>query len=121
MLRLEIPDDLLLRAVSDAIGRQLEGVKNLTGYVDMKGACKFLSVGETQFKEWMKLGLIHPRKISSHLVRFHLGELTDFMEEFKLNGSSRHSRPSKLLPMPLSSQDRHHAQPDPAAVDKNED
>ena len=84
MLRLEIPDDVLVRAVTDAVERQLSRINDLTGYVDMKGARKFLSVGETQFKEWVKLGLIHPRKISSHLVRFRLDELRDFMEQFKI-------------------------------------
>jgi hypothetical protein len=84
MIRLEISDDLLVRAVTDAVARQLSRVNDLTGYVDLKGACKFLSVGETQIKEWVKLGLIHPRKVSSHLVRFRLDELRDFMEQFKI-------------------------------------
>lgn len=83
MLRLEIPDDLLIRAVSDAVERQLGQLNTLTGYVDMKGACKFLSVGETQFKEWVRLGMIHPRKVSTHLVRYRLQELQDFMEQFR--------------------------------------
>ena len=82
MLRLEIPDDVLIRAVSDAVERQLSKINDLTGYVDLKGACKFLSVGESQFKEWVKLGYIHPRKISSQLVRYRLQELEAFMEDF---------------------------------------
>jgi hypothetical protein len=89
MLRLEIPDDVLLRAVTDAVERQLSRINDLTGYVDMKGACKFLSVGETQFKEWVTLGYIHPRKVSSHLVRFRLDELRDFMEQFKQQKPAR--------------------------------
>ncbi len=82
MLRLEIPDDVLIRAVSDAVERQLSKINDLRGYVDIKGACKFLSVGESQFKEWVKLGYIHPRKFSTHLVRYRLNELETFMEEF---------------------------------------
>lgn len=84
MLRLDIPDDILLKAVSEAVERQLTRLDELAGYTDMKGACNFLSVGETQFKEWVKLGMIHPRKISSHLVRFRIDELRDFMEQFKI-------------------------------------
>jgi hypothetical protein len=87
MLRVEIPDDLLIRAVSDAVEKQLTRVAEFTGYVDMKGACQFLSVGETQFKEWVHLGYIHPRKISSHLVRYRLKELEDFMEQFRTRSS----------------------------------
>jgi hypothetical protein len=83
MLRVEIPDDLLIRAVSDAVEKQLTRVTEFTGYVDMKGACQFLSVRETQFKEWVRLGYIQPRKISSHLVRYRLKELEDFMEQFR--------------------------------------
>jgi hypothetical protein len=82
MLRLEIPDDVLIRAVSDAVGKQLARVNEFSGYVDTKGACTFLAVGESQFKEWVRLGYIHPRKVSSHLVRFRLKELEDFMEQF---------------------------------------
>ena len=66
MLRVEIPDDLLIRAVSDAVERQLSRINEFSGYVDLKGACKYLSVGESQFKEWVRLGYIHPRKVSSH-------------------------------------------------------
>lgn len=84
MISLKIPDKLLIEAVSDACTRQLQIVKNYVGYVDLKGACHFLSVGPTQFKEWVKLGYIHPRKVSSHLVRFHIEELRDFMEQFKI-------------------------------------
>jgi len=84
MLRLEIPDDILVRAVTDAVERQLGRISELTGYVDLKGACKFLSVGETQFKEWVQNGSIHPRKVSSHLVRYRLQELQDFMEQFRI-------------------------------------
>ena len=84
MLRLEIPDEILVRAVTDAVERQLGKINDLTGYVDLKGACKFLSVGETQFKAWVKDGFIHPRKVSSHLVRFRIDELRDFMEQFKI-------------------------------------
>ena len=84
VLRLEIPDDVLVRAVTDAVALQLGKINDLTGYVDLKGACKFLSVGTTQMKEWVKNGFIHPRKISSHLVRFRIDELRDFMESFKI-------------------------------------
>lgn len=84
MLRLEIPDDILVRAVTDAVERQLSRISDYSGYVDLNGACKFLSVGETQFKEWVRLGYIQPRKVSSHLVRFRLDELRDFMEQFKI-------------------------------------
>ena len=84
MLRLEIPDDLLARAVTDAVAQQLGQIGDLAGYVDFKGACRFLSVGETQMKAWVKLGYIHPRKVSSHLVRFKITELADFMEQFKI-------------------------------------
>ena len=83
MLRIEISDEILVRAVSEAVEHQLSRINDLAGYVDMKGACKFLAVGETQFKEWVRLGYIHPRKVSSHLVRFRLDELRDFMEQFK--------------------------------------
>ena len=82
MLRVEIPDDLLIRAVSDAVERQLSQINEFSGYVDLKGACKYLSVGESQFKEWVRLGYVHPRKVSSHLVRYRLKELELFMEEF---------------------------------------
>lgn len=82
MLRLEIPDDVLIRAVGDAVEKQLARINEFTGYVDAKGACTFLSVGESQFKEWVRLGYIHPRKVSTHLVRFRLKELEDFMEQF---------------------------------------
>jgi hypothetical protein len=82
MLRLDIPDDVLIRAVSEAVERQLSKINDLIGYTDIKGACKFLFVGESQFKEWVRLGFIHPRKISSHLVRYRLKELESFMEEF---------------------------------------
>ena len=51
MLRVEISDDLLIRAVSDAVERQLSRINEFTGYVDLKGACKYLSIGESQFKE----------------------------------------------------------------------
>jgi hypothetical protein len=80
MLRLEISGDILIRAVSDACRNQLQEPEGMAGYVDLDGACKFLSVGRTQLKVWVKLGLIHPRKVSTHLTRFHLGEFTDFME-----------------------------------------
>jgi hypothetical protein len=89
MLRLEIPDDVLIRAVSDACSRHLHKLNEFSGYLDLKGSCKFLSVGETQFKKWVKLGYIHPRKVSSHLVRFHIGELTDFVEQFKAKKRAR--------------------------------
>ncbi len=82
MLRVEIPDELLIRAVTEAVEKQLARVNEFTGYVDIKGACTFLCVGETQFKEWVRRGLIHPRKISSHLVRYRIQELEDFMEDF---------------------------------------
>ena len=36
MLRVEIPDDLLIRAVSDAVERQLSRINEFTGYVDLK-------------------------------------------------------------------------------------
>jgi hypothetical protein len=85
MLRLEISEDLLVRAVTDAVEKQLARVNELTGYVDMKGACRFLSVGQTQLKEWVRLGFIHPRKVSSHLVRYRIEELRDFMEQFKVS------------------------------------
>ena len=88
MLRLEISDDVLIRAVSDAVEKQLSRVNDYTGYVDLKGACKFLSVGESQFKEWVRLGYIHPRKVSSHLVRFRLKELEGFMEDFLIKSRS---------------------------------
>ena len=61
---------------------------DFSGYVDLKGACKFLSVGESQFKEWVRLGYIHPRKVSSHLVRYRLQELVVFMEEFLIKSRS---------------------------------
>ena len=63
MLRLEIPEDILIKAVSDAVGRQLSKINDLSGYVDIKGACKFLSVGESQFKEWVRLGYIPALRI----------------------------------------------------------
>lgn len=85
MLRLEIPDEVLVRAVTDAVALQLQRVNDFAGYVDLKGACKFLSVGETQFKEWVKNGFIHARKVSTHLVRFRVDELRDFMEGFKIS------------------------------------
>jgi hypothetical protein len=88
MIRLEIPNDVLVRAVTDAVERQLGRIADYSGYVDMKGACKFLSVGETQFKIWVKEGLIHPRKVSSHLVRYSIDELRDFMDEFKIQGAT---------------------------------
>ena len=84
MLRLEISDDILIRAVTEAVRDQIGRVNEFAGYVDLKGACEFLSVGETQFKEWVNLGVIHPRKVSSHLVRFSISELRDFMDEFKV-------------------------------------
>ena len=93
MLRVEIPDDLLIRAVSDAVEKQLSRINEFSGYVDLKGACKFLSVGESQFKEWVRLGYVHPRKVSSHLVRYRLKELEDFMEHFLITSrtSAAHS------------------------------
>ena len=84
MFRVEIPYDVLIHAVSEAIEGHLSRIAEFTGYVDIKGACKFLSVGESQFKEWVKIGVIHPRKVSSHLVRYRLKELEDFMEEFRI-------------------------------------
>ncbi len=39
MLRLEIPDDLLVRAVTDAVARHLGKINEFAGYVDLKGAC----------------------------------------------------------------------------------
>lgn len=84
MLRLEIPDDILVKAVTEAVERHIGRISDYSGYVDLKGACAFLSVGETQFKEWVKLGLIKSRKVSSHLVRFRIDELRDFMEQFKI-------------------------------------
>lgn len=88
MLRVEVPDELLIRAVSEAVEKQLWRIDDFSGYVDLKGACKFLSVGESQFKEWVRLGFIHPRKVSSHLVRYRLQELVVFMEEFLIKSRS---------------------------------
>lgn len=88
MLRVEIPDELLIRAVSEAVEKQLSRINNLSGYLDLKGACKFLSVGESQFKEWVRLGYLRPRKVSSHLVRYRLQELVAFMEEFTIKSRS---------------------------------
>ena len=88
MLRVEIPDELLIRAVSEAIEKQLSRINDFSGYLDLKGACKFLSVGESQFKEWVRLGYIHPRKVSSHLMRYRLQELVVFMEEFLIKSCS---------------------------------
>jgi hypothetical protein len=88
MLRVEIQDELLIRAVSEAVEKQLARINDFSGYVDLKGACKFLSVGESQFKEWVRLGYIHPRKVSSHLVRYRLQELVAFMEEFLMKSRS---------------------------------
>lgn len=88
MLRVEIPDELLIRAVSDAVEKQLSRINDFSGYLDLKGACKFLSVGESQFKEWVRLGYLHPRKVSSHLVRYRLQELVTFMEEFLIKPRS---------------------------------
>jgi hypothetical protein len=82
MLRVEIPDELLIRAVSEAVEKQLSRINDFSGYLDLKGACKFLSVGESQLKEWVRLGYLHPRKVSSHLVRYRLQELVAFMEDF---------------------------------------
>lgn len=96
MLRVEIPDDILIRALSEAVEKQLARIHEFTGYVDLKGACKFLSVGESQFKEWVRLGLIHPRKVSSHLVRYRLQELVDFMEEFLLKSRRSIAQPPRL-------------------------
>jgi len=89
MLRLEISDDILIRAVSAAVEKQLCRIQEYSAYVDMKGACAFLNVGETQFKEWVKLGFIKPRKVSSHLVRYCLEELRDFIEQFKIDRPKR--------------------------------
>jgi len=88
MLRVEISDELLIRAVSQAVEKQLSRIDDFSGYLDLKGACKFLSVGETQFKEWVRLGFIHPRKVSSHLVRYRREELVTFMEEFLIQARS---------------------------------
>jgi hypothetical protein len=88
MLRVEIQDELLIRAVSEAVEKQLSRINDFSGYVDLKGACKFLSVGESQFKEWVRLGYIYPRKVSSHLVRYRLQELVVFMEEFLIKSRS---------------------------------
>jgi len=88
MLRLEIPDHILIRAVSEAVERHLSQIADYSGYVDLKGACKFMCVGETQFKEWVRLGYIHPRKLSSHLVRYRLKELEAFMDEFSIKTRS---------------------------------
>jgi len=88
MLRVEIPDELLIRAVSEAVEKQFSRINDFSGYLDLKGACKFLSVGESQFKEWVRLGYIHPRKVSSHLVRYRLQELVVFMEEFLIKSRS---------------------------------
>jgi hypothetical protein len=87
-LRVEIQDELLIRAVSEAVEKQISRINDFSGYVDLKGACKFLSVGESQFKEWVRLGYIHPRKVSSHLVRYRLQELVVFMEEFLIKSRS---------------------------------
>ena len=88
MLRVEISDELLIRAVSQAVEKQLSRIDDFSGYLDLKGACKFLSVGETQFKEWVRLGFIHLRKVSSHLVRYRREELVTFMEEFLIQARS---------------------------------
>lgn len=88
MLRVEIPDELLIRAVSEAVEKQLSRINDFSGYLDLKAACKFLSVGESQFKEWVRLGYLHPRKVSSHLVRYRLQELIAFMEEFLIKPRS---------------------------------
>lgn len=88
MLRVEIQDELLIRAVSEAVEKQLSRINDFSGYLDLRGACKFLSVGESQFKEWVRLGYIHPRKVSSHLVRYRLQELVVFMEEFLIKSCS---------------------------------
>lgn len=74
--------------MSDAVERQLSRNNEFTGYVDLKGACKYPSVGESQFKEWERLGYILPRKVSSHLVRYRLKELEVFMEEFLIKSRS---------------------------------
>ncbi len=63
MLRVEIPDDLLIRAVSDAVERQLSRINEFSGYVDLKGACKYLAVGESQFKEWVRLGYVDDKAL----------------------------------------------------------
>ena len=99
MLRLEIPDDVLVRAVTDAVERQLSRINEFAGYVDIDGACKFLSVGKTQFKEWVRQGFIHPRKVSTHLVRFRIDELRDFMEGFKIQKVGAKSQ-SRATPSP---------------------
>ena len=100
MIRLEISDEILIRAVTDAVACQLGKVNDFAGYVDLKGACKFLSVGPTQFKKWVKDGFIHPRKISSHLVRFRIDELRDFMESFKVE-RQRAEPKLRALPSPV--------------------
>lgn len=74
---------------------QLGRINEFASYVDMKGACQFHSVGETQFKEWVKLGVIHPRKVSTHLFRFSIAELRDFMDQFKIQ--SRATPPLKIV------------------------
>lgn len=99
MLRVEIPEEILVRAISDAVERQLTRINDYAGYVDLKGACKFLSVGETQFKEWVRHGLIHARKVSTHLVRFRIDELRDFMEQFKIE-HKRAKLPLRVVPSP---------------------
>lgn len=109
MLRLEIPDEILVRAVTDAVERQLTRINDFAGYVDLRGACKFLSVGETQFKEWVRLGFIHPRKVSTHLVRFRIDELRDFMEQFKIE--QRRTKPQRRV---ISSPSQASAQTIPA-------
>ena len=102
-MRLEIPNELLVRAVTDAVARHLDRINEFSGYVDMKGACKFLSVGETQFKAWVKLGFIHQRKVSSHLVRFRINDLCDFMEQFKIERLKQRQR---VGPAPSSASGR---------------
>ena len=105
MLRVEIPDDVLIRAVSDAVERQLSRINEFTGYVDLKGACKYLSVGESQFKEWVRFGYIHPRKVSSHLVRYRMKDLENFMEQFKIERQRVKLRPCLVSPLgPASGQ-----------------
>lgn len=69
------------RAVSEAVEKQLSR-NDFSGYLDLKGACKFLSVGESQFKEWVRLGLSPPAQ-----SQFTFGALSPsgtraFMEEF---------------------------------------
>ena len=96
MLRIEIPDEILIRAVTDAVEKQLSRINDYSGYVDLKGACKYLSVGETQFKEWVRLGYIQPRKVSSHLVRFRIDELKEFMEQFAIKKKAVKRPPSDL-------------------------